>query len=517
MITTDNIPDTTDNFVKTLTIDTEFKNLIPALLPEERAGLERSLLEEGCRDSIIVWITSVDPVKLAKDKRYGFCKGAGCKYETEYVPPDLWEPGDSVWRCPKCDYGIAPRIEEHIIIDGHNRYEICQKHGLPFGIRVMEFDNRDDVIEWIYQNQLSRRNLTDEKRTYLIGKQYEHRKNRIGDNQYTIDRGAQNEPTTTQTGKTYDTIAKENNVSRETVKRAEQYAKSVDNIAKTLGNETKEKILSGELETNKRDIIELSKLEPENQKAIVDGVLSGEYKDTKKAISSIKLQHSKKEIELAALDSNIELHIEHMDCIEWLKSLKADADLLITDPPYVTDVDNIEEFAQSWLPHALARVKSTGRAYVCIGAYPDELKAYLNIDPGHLELCQVLVWTYRNTLGPSPKDMYKQNWQAILYYKGVEAPDLNCPVMVEQFSVQDINAPDNRHGYYERWHAWQKPDELAERLIRHSTNAGDLVIDPFAGTGTFLIAATKLGREAIGCDNDPEMIKISQSRAGVLA
>lgn len=98
---------------------------------------------------------------------------------------------------------------------------------------------------------MSRRNLTDEKRTYLIGKQYEHRKNRVGgvgSNQYKKVEGAQSEPLAPN-AKTYDIIARENNVSRETVKRAEQYAKSVDNIAKTLGNETKEKILSGELKT----------------------------------------------------------------------------------------------------------------------------------------------------------------------------------------------------------------------------------------------------------------------------
>ena len=321
MITTENIPDTTDNFVKTLTIDTEFKNLIPALLPEERAGLERSLLEEGCRDSIIVWITSVDPVKLAKDKRYGFCKGAGCKYETEYVPPDLWEPGDSVWRCPKCDYGIAPRIEEHIIIDGHNRYEICQKHGLPFGILVMEFDNRDDVIEWIYQNQLSRRNLTDEKRTYLIGKQYEHRKNRVGgvgSNQYKKVEGAQSEPLAPN-AKTYDIIARENNVSRETVKRAEQYAKSVDNIAKTLGNETKEKILSGELKTNKQDIVKLSQLEPEKQAVVFKKVIE-EKKDLKNVI---------KETERAERDEQLKSVVSIDETEEY--------NVILVDPPWQYD------------------------------------------------------------------------------------------------------------------------------------------------------------------------------------
>jgi len=440
-------------------IDIEFKTLIPPLLQEERAGLEQSLLKDGCRDALVTW--------------------------------------------------------QGIIIDGHNRYEICTKNNIPFRTTELEFESRDDVIEWIYQNQLARRNLTDEKRTYLIGKQYEHRKNRHGG-----DRKSEEAKSKSQNDlliSTYSIIAQENNVSPKTVQRAEQYAKSLDSIAQNQGEEIKEKILSGELKINKQDVVKLAQQEPEQIKKVLDGVTSGQFKDVKKAISGIELQESKKEIEQASQDNQVELDIEHGDCVAWLQSLSVDADLLITDPPYATDVVDIEEFAQSWLPHALARVKTTGRAFVCIGAYPDELKAYLSVDPGHLELCQVLVWTYRNTLGPTPKDRYKQNWQAILYYKGAEAPDLNCPVMVEQFSVQDINAPDNRHGYYERWHAWQKPDELAERLIRHATKTGDLVIDPFSGTGTFLIAATKLGREARGCDNNPEMISIAQSRAGVLA
>ena len=50
-------------------------------------------------------------------------------------------------------------------------------------------------------------------------------------------------------------------------------------------------------------------------------------------------------------------------------------DLLLTDPPYSTDVPDLEAFIDSWLYKALDGVKDTGFAYVFIGAYPNELKA----------------------------------------------------------------------------------------------------------------------------------------------
>ena len=143
------------------------------------------------------------------------------------------------------------------------------------------------------------------------------------------------------------------------------------------------------------------------------------------------------------------------------------------------------------------KVKSTGFAYIFIGAYPEEVKAYLSAEtPKHIELCQQLIWTYKNTLGNNPKDRYKQNYQICLFYRGVDAPLLNCPLTNEQWAVQEINAPDGRQG--DRYHAWQKPIEIAERFIRHSTTQGQTVFDPFCCTGTFLLAAARSEERRVG-------------------
>ena len=204
----------------------------------------------------------------------------------------------------------------------------------------------------------------------------------------------------------------------------------------------------------------------------------------------------------------------HVTVAEWRTWLddRDPCDLLLTDPPYSTDIEDIEAFASDWLPVALAKVKPTGRAYVCIGAYPRELWAYLDVARRQLplSLTNVLVWTYRNTLGPKPSHTYKLNWQAVLYFVGPDAPPLDCPDLMEQFTVHHVSAPDGRQG--DRYHTWQKPIGLAERFVRHATKPGDLVYDCFAGTGTHLLAAAKLGRVAEGCDSDPGMVAVAIDR-----
>jgi DNA modification methylase len=114
-------------------------------------------------------------------------------------------------------------------------------------------------------------------------------------------------------------------------------------------------------------------------------------------------------------------------------------------------------------------------------------------------------------MGPSPKHTYKLNWQSIFYLIGPEAPPLDCESLNEQFSVQDVSAPDGRFPDG-RFHAWEKPIELAHRFIHHSTREGNLVIDPFVGTGTFLLAAMELGRQGVGSENSEEMLKICEKR-----
>ena len=94
-----------------LRTDQEFKSIIPPLTAEEYAGLEASIIQEGCRDALVTW--------------------------------------------------------QGVIVDGHNRYEICQRHGTEFKAVERHFENKDKVKEWIILNQFARRNLCAYQRSVL--------------------------------------------------------------------------------------------------------------------------------------------------------------------------------------------------------------------------------------------------------------------------------------------------------------------------------------------------------------
>lgn len=95
----------------TLTVDDDFRSLIPPLSDDEYSRLERSIIAEGVRDPIITW--------------------------------------------------------QGTIVDGHNRYRICQEHGIEFKTAEIVFGSKDAAKIWIIENQFARRNLTAYDRSVL--------------------------------------------------------------------------------------------------------------------------------------------------------------------------------------------------------------------------------------------------------------------------------------------------------------------------------------------------------------
>ena len=164
------------------------------------------------------------------------------------------------------------------IVDGHNRYKIVQEHPeIPYRTKEMQFADKWEAFEWMYKKQLGRRNLTDEQRTVLIGKMYEARKRSKGaqvGNKNAEKQMAQNEPIESGPSATAKVIAKELGIGKETVKRAEKFAKGVDAI-KEVSPEAAETILKGNSGVTKAAVMELPKKTDEEKKSFAEAVLSG--------------------------------------------------------------------------------------------------------------------------------------------------------------------------------------------------------------------------------------------------
>jgi hypothetical protein len=161
----------------TLTIHPDLRSLIPPLTPEELAQLEANLLAEGCRDSLLIW---------------------------------RWQG-------------------EEILLDGHNRHDLCERHGLTYAIHEVSLPDLDAAKAWMIANQLGRRNLTPNQISYFRGTQYNLQKRQ----------GKRTDLTSPQTeGKSHTTahaLAAEHHVGRATIEREGVYATRIDTIAATVG------------------------------------------------------------------------------------------------------------------------------------------------------------------------------------------------------------------------------------------------------------------------------------------
>ena len=198
-----------------LIIDPEFRDKIPPLTEEEFTLLEENILTDGAVFSpLIVW--------------------------------------------------------DNIILDGHNRYEIIQKHPeLTYAVQRLPFDNRYEAISWICKHQLGRRNLTPQQKKYLIGQRYEAEKKAYGANDGF--RGNQHSCVVSdQIGHLPDTkntraqIAEETHTSQGYVQRANYYAKGVDAAEEVLPG-IKQEILTGAIKPTETAVAAVAKAEPEER------------------------------------------------------------------------------------------------------------------------------------------------------------------------------------------------------------------------------------------------------------
>jgi hypothetical protein len=205
---------------KNIVIYEEFKFLVPPLAPDELHKLELSILAEGCRDPLVLWH----------------------KYDGELE-------GDKI-----------PENEEWILIDGHNRYQICQQKNLDFKVARLEFPDHESAVNWIVNNQLGKRNVTEETKSYLRGLQY-NREKKKETNWQNLRQYAHTEHTedenTSPTGSTAERLGELHKVSEKTIKRDEKFAIAIDKIC---GNNRtlKANILQRNIQVPKLKLIEIA-------------------------------------------------------------------------------------------------------------------------------------------------------------------------------------------------------------------------------------------------------------------
>jgi site-specific DNA-methyltransferase (adenine-specific) len=235
------------------------------------------------------------------------------------------------------------------------------------------------------------------------------------------------------------------------------------------------------------------------------------------------------------------------------KLAEGSVDLVITDPPYAIAKAEWDEFesidayvawCDTWLAEVARVLAPHGSAYVC--GFSEILADVKVRCARRFDGCRWLVWYYRNkaNLGRD----WGRSHESILHLRKAGARvDVDAiripynghttryPARIQAVSSQYGGATARR----DRWepnplgakprdvievpvicngmtektpHATQKPEELIEKLILASSAPGQLVVDPFVGSGTTAVVAARLGRSWIAGDGDPRFVGLTRER-----
>ena len=158
------------------------------------------------------------------------------------------------------------------ILDGHTRYRILKKHGfIKFEVEEIQLANKYEALAWICKNQLGRRNLSPERKKFLLGKEYESTKLAVGGqpgNCNKANRCDQNDHIDSEK-RTCERIAVEHGVGSATVRRAEKYSRGIDAAEEAVPG-AQEEILTGHINATDEQIVGLASIPKEERPAILE-------------------------------------------------------------------------------------------------------------------------------------------------------------------------------------------------------------------------------------------------------
>lgn len=243
------------------------------------------------------------------------------------------------------------------------------------------------------------------------------------------------------------------------------------------------------------------------------------------------------------------------DSIKWLKSLDAESvDLVFADPPYnikKADWDTFESqekyisWSMLWIKEAARVLKPTGSLYIC--GFSEILADLKHPASRYFKSCKWLVWHYKNKANLG-KDWGRSHESILLFRKSkkftlnvdnIRIPygehTLKYPSHPQAESSQYGNGkngnktwepnplgakpkdvmeiPTTCNGMHEKTpHPTQKPEELVRKIILASSNEGDIIIDPFCGSGTTPVCSEQLKRKWQACDLSSEYLDWAVNR-----
>jgi len=236
------------------------------------------------------------------------------------------------------------------------------------------------------------------------------------------------------------------------------------------------------------------------------------------------------------------------DCVKWLnKAAEKEgpfADLIFADPPFNIGYDykgqyhdkrpynDYVDWTEQWMTACQKALKPAGSFYIAIG---DDYAAEVKIIGRKLGLTvrNWIIWYY--TFGQATQRKFARAHTHIFYFVADEKKfTFNAdPVRVISDRMREYNDPRAwKHGkgklpddvwlqfprvcgtFRERegWHTAQMPEALLSRIIRASSNPGDLVLDPFSGSGVTAVVAKKLMRCYLTIDTSRAFIQQAKER-----
>ena len=241
--------------------------------------------------------------------------------------------------------------------------------------------------------------------------------------------------------------------------------------------------------------------------------------------------------------------IEHADCLDYLRSIPDESvDVTFADPPfnlkkrYSTYWDNLDvaqyvEWCHQWLRELVRVTKPSGSIF--IHNIPKWLSYYCQVLNDIADFRHWIAWEAMST--PLGKTLLPTHYGILFYakdYRQLKFYDVRyphhrcrkCNTLRKDYGgkkkrlhpfgpiVSDVWTDLHRikHNKRRDKHPCQLPIPLLERVILMSTDEGDVVLDPFMGTGTTAVAAKRLGRNYMGTDIDANYVKIASDHVALV-